>query len=87
MSVSAKSKILTTLNKGVTLTVRQAQARFGISNVSARVAQLRSEGYAIYTNKRTHGRKGYAYRLGRPSNAFIAQCEMNGVVAKGPSTL
>lgn len=83
---SAKSRILSTLNLGLTLTVKQAQSRFGITNVSARVAQLRGEGYAIYTNKRTHGRKGFEYRLGRPSARFIAQCEMNGVVAKGPDT-
>ena len=62
MAVSAKSRILTTLSKsaGVTLSVKQARARFGISNVSARVSQLRDEGHAIVTSKRG---KGYVYSL------------------------
>lgn len=84
MAKSAKSRILTALEKGRNLTVKQAQARFGISNVSARVAQLRREGYSIYTNKTA---TGYAYRLGRPSVAFIAQCELAGVTPKGPVVL
>jgi hypothetical protein len=88
--VSAKSRILAFLSKTTgynTLSVKQARARFGIQNVSARIAQLRQEGYSIYTNKCTHGAKGYEYRLGRPSKSFIAKCEMNGVVAKGPEAL
>lgn len=90
--VSAKSRILTYLAKtnprGVnnTLTVRQAQTRFRISNVAARVLELRQEGYAIYTNtkKTAQGTRLAMYRWGRPSAAFISQCEMNGVTAKGP---
>jgi len=81
MVKSAKSRILTALSNGRTLTVKQAQSRFGISNVSARVSQLRQEGYSIYTNKTA---TGFAYRLGRPSVAFIAQCNIAGVIAKGP---
>ncbi len=81
-TVSAKSRILATLNQGLTLTVKQAQRRFGIVNVSARVAQLRAEGYAIYTNTAKTGVK--SYRLGRPSNAFIDKCWMRGVEPKGP---
>jgi biotin operon repressor len=60
MAVSAKSRILTTLTNGATLSVKQARHRFGISNVSARVAQLRNEGHNIVTSKRG---KGYVYSL------------------------
>lgn len=83
--VSAKSRILAFLNRTTgrnTLTVKQARARFRISNVSARIAQLRAEGYSIYTNKRSN--HPAVYRLGRPSASFMQQCEENGVVAKGP---
>ena len=53
---SAKQKILAYLSKTDgynTLTVRQARARFGITNVSARIDELRKDGYAIYTNTKT----------------------------------
>lgn len=85
---TAKSRILSFLSKTSgynTLSVAQAKARFGITNVSATVAALRAEGYAIYTNtrKRGDGSKVSVYRLGRPSQAFISQCEWMGVTAKG----
>jgi hypothetical protein len=56
-----------------TLTVAQAQARFGIVNVSARINELRQEGFAIYTNTKTleDGRKISFYRLGNPSERFL----------------
>jgi len=91
-TVSAKSRILNYLAKkspkGVnnTLTTRQAQSRFGISNVAARVAELRQEGYSIYTNskKTAQGNRLALYRWGRPSASFINECEVAGVTAKGP---
>jgi hypothetical protein len=90
-TVSAKSRLLAFLQKTTgynTVSVVQARRRFGIQNVSAAVNSLRNEGYSIYTNKltRASGRKGFEYRLGRPSRSFIAKCEMNGVIAKGPVT-
>ena len=33
-----------------TFTVKQAQKRFGVKNVSARIEELRKEGHCIYTN-------------------------------------
>lgn len=87
-TVSAKSRILGFLQKTTgynTLSVKQAQARFGIRNVSTVISQLRAEGYAIYTNlkHRGDGSPVNVYRLGRPSASFVSQCEMRGVTAKG----
>ncbi len=81
---SAKSRILAALSTGRNLTVKQARARFGITNVKARVHELRTEGYAIYTNPRRNG--GVTYRLGRPSASFIDKCVLMGVTPKGPVT-
>lgn len=86
-TVSAKSKILRFLSKTTgynTLSVAQAQARFGIRNVSTVIAQLRAEGYAIYTNtkKRGDGSPVNVYRLGRPSASFIQTCANRGVAVK-----
>jgi hypothetical protein len=75
--MSAKQKILNYLSKNSTyntLTTAQARARFGITNVSARVNELREEGYAIYTNTKTleDGRKISFYRMGTPSKKVVA---------------
>jgi predicted ArsR family transcriptional regulator len=75
--MSVKQKILAFLSKDGgynTLTVAQARARFGISNVAARIDELRKDGYAIYTNTKTleDGRKVTFYRLGTPTKRMIA---------------
>ena len=75
--MSAKEKILKYLSKDGpynTLTVAQAKARFGITNVGARIEELRSEGYCIYTNKKTldDGRRITYYKLGKPTKKMIA---------------
>lgn len=82
--MSAKQRMLTALTKADgynTFSVAQARSRFGISNVAARIAELRQEGYAIYTNLkiRGDGSKVAVYRLGTPSKSFKAQCRANGV--------
>jgi biotin operon repressor len=82
--VSAKQRMLNALTKSVgynTFSVAQARSRFGITNVAARIAELRQEGYAIYTNLKTRGdgSKVAVYRLGTPSKSFKAQCRSNGV--------
>lgn len=48
----AKDRMLNVLTKQSgqnTFTVNQARQRFGISNVSARIAELRQDGYNIVT--------------------------------------
>ena len=77
MTKSAKEKILAYLSKDNgynTLTVAQAQSRFGITNVAARVEELRAEGHAIYTNSKilADGRRISFYRLGTPSRKVVA---------------
>lgn len=74
--LSAKQKMLATLKKQSgynTFTTAQAQSRFGISNVSARIDELRQEGHCIYTNTKTleNGRKIKFYRLGTPTKAMV----------------
>ena len=75
-NLSAKQKILNYLSKKDgynTLTVAQAQSRFGIQNVSARIDELRQEGNVIYTNTKTRGdgSKVASYRLGKPTKAMV----------------
>ena len=43
-----------------------------VSSIGKQVAQLRSKGYAIYTNTRASDNKTF-YRLGKPSRAMVAQ--------------
>lgn len=75
-NLSAKQKILNYLSKKDgynTLTVAQAQTRFRIQNVSARIDELRQEGHVIYTNTKTRGdgSKVASYRLGKPTKAMV----------------
>jgi biotin operon repressor len=81
--LSAKERMLNALlqTEGYnTFTTEQAQRRFGITNVSARISELRQEGYAVYANKKNiNGEKKTVYRLGTPSKSFKAQCRANGV--------
>lgn len=75
--MNAKQKILSYLSKTSgynTLTVKQAQNMFKIKNVSARVEELRKDGYAIYTNTRklADGRTVTYYRLGTPSKKIVS---------------
>jgi biotin operon repressor len=75
--MSVKQKILSFLSKDDgynTLTVAQARARFGITNVAARIDELRKDGYSIYTNTKSleDGRKVTFYRLGSPSKRVVA---------------
>jgi biotin operon repressor len=55
--MSAKNRMLTVLMKEEgknTFTVSQARQRFGIANVSARIDELRKDGYNIITNTKTN---------------------------------
>jgi hypothetical protein len=74
--LSAKQKMLNALKQTEgynTFTVAQAQRRFGISNVSARIEELRKEGHVIYTNTKRNadGVKVASYRLGSPTKAMV----------------
>ena len=75
MKLSAKEKMLVALKKTSgynTFTTKQAQRRFGITNVAARIDELRQEGNVIYTNtKSVDGKKVSFYRLGTPTKAMV----------------
>ncbi len=75
-NLTAKEKMLAALKQRSgynTFTTKQAQRRFGITNVAARIAELRQEGYCIYTNTVTlsDGTKAKSYRLGTPTKAMV----------------
>ena len=75
--MSAKQKILNYLSKDSgynTLTAAQIRSRFGITNVGARIEELRADGHCIYTNKKTldNGRQITYYKLGKPTREMVA---------------
>ena len=83
MKLSAKEKMLVALKKTSgynTFTTKQAQRRFGITNVSARIDELRQEGNCIYTNTKraADGTKVSYYRLGTPSKALVQAALKSG---------
>ena len=74
--LSAKQRMINALQKTTgynTFTVSQARSRFGVSNVAARIDELRNEGHCIYTNTKTRGdgSKVKSYRLGTPTKALV----------------
>lgn len=82
--MSVKQKLLTFLTKTEgrnTFSVPQARAMFGVTNVAARIYELRNEGYPIYTNvrERADGTPVCVYRMGRPSKSFRRFCRSRGI--------
>jgi len=75
MKLSAKEKMLVALKQTSgynTFSTKQAQRRFGITNVAARIDELRQAGNVIYTNtKSVDGKKVSFYRLGSPTKAMV----------------
>lgn len=66
---NVNNRLLNYLESGRDITAAQARTRFGITNVSARISELRKRGHAIFLNERTtkNGRTIKAYRLGTPT--------------------
>ena len=81
-NLSAKEKMLNALQQPSgynTFTVKQAQRRFGITNVTARIDELRQEGHVIYTNKKiVDGKKVAFYRMGKPTKALVKAALKSG---------
>lgn len=63
-------KVLSFLNSGRELTAAQARGLFGVQNLAARIHEIRSEGYPVYTNVLKNG--GTGYRLGKASKRMVA---------------
>lgn len=71
--MSAIESMFNYLSNGNQVTSRQARTLFKIENVADVVYRLRNEGVAVYTNRVTlsDGTRTYAYRIGKPSQAFV----------------
>tara|TARA_Y100000004_G_scaffold19919_1_gene20442 strand:+ start:5677 stop:5931 length:255 start_codon:yes stop_codon:yes gene_type:complete len=67
---SQLNKLLNFFQKGGTLTAAQAEKKFGVNRMSARVYDLRDQGYCIYGNTKK-GSNVVSYRLGTPSREII----------------
>lgn len=81
-TVSAKTRMLNVLKSNSShnsFSVAQGRNRFGVKNISARIAELRQDGHAIYTNtkRRGDGSKVRVYRLGTPTKAMKAASRKN----------
>jgi len=63
-------KLMGFFKSGKEITQAQAEGLFGVTNLAARVSELRAEGHSIYTNKTKSGKT--AYRLGTPSRRMVA---------------
>lgn len=67
-----KERILKVLKSGRQYTPAQLAGLTGTSedSIRPRISELRSEGFAIYTNSTKNGKT--AYRLGTPSRKMVA---------------
>ena len=63
---SQNSRLLKTLSRGQKISAPQARSRFGITNVTARIREMRLKGVNIVTNYRTYndGTRKAFYTLG-----------------------
>jgi hypothetical protein len=68
--MTQNTKILNFLRSGASISAGQARGLFGVTSLGKRVSELRSDGYAIYTNVAKNG--ATVYRLGTPSRAMVA---------------
>jgi hypothetical protein len=68
------TRLLSALASGEELTARQIESRFKVASARGLVHTLRSQGHAIYLNRRTNskGTVTQKYRLGTPTRAMVA---------------
>ena len=84
---NVKNRMMETLLDGIVFSTAQARAWFGIVNVSARIHDLRNDGYSIFTNFRknkTTGEKTAIYRYG--STPKVAYNKKVGAFARKLAT-
>lgn len=74
---SQAARLITALNSGSDFTTGQIASRLNVSESRARflITELREQGYAIYSNRKTlkSGNVANVYRLGTPSKAMVAE--------------
>jgi predicted transcriptional regulator len=71
---SQNEKLIEFFKSGKEITESEAKTRFGIERFSARIQELRAEGYSIYRNtkKSANGQPVNHYRLGKPTRKMIS---------------
>lgn len=69
-TTNQSTKIINFLKTGKSLSIAAARNKLGVTQLPARVTELRSQGFAIYTNVNKMGNT--TYRLGTPSRAMVA---------------
>ena len=62
-TTNQSTKIINFLKTGKSLSIAAARNKLGVTQLPARVTELRSQGFAIYTNVNKMGNT--TYRLGR----------------------
>jgi hypothetical protein len=67
--MSQNDRLVRYFSTGRSITPAQARSRFGIRNLRARVNDLRSEGYCVYTNRT---KTGTSYRIGKPNREIVS---------------
>lgn len=72
--MNATTRLLNALRTGEELTARQIESRFSVASARGLVHALRSQGYAIYLNRRMNskGTVMQKYRLGTPTRTMVA---------------
>ena len=67
-------KVFSALQKGESLTSREAKKRFGVGNLAAEASRIRQHGFAVYANTRKAGNgvNVTEYVLGKPSRKVVA---------------
>ena len=68
--VSDAQKVLNFLKQGKSLSIAVATHKLKVNRLPARIFDLRSKGYAVYTNTNSIGNP--TYRLGTPTRAMVA---------------
>lgn len=70
--IMLKTRVLKVLKSGRQFTPAQLAGLLNTSedSIRPRISELRSEGYAVYSNTTKNGKT--AYRLGTPSRAMVA---------------
>ena len=67
-------KLQQALQEGAPITASQASKRFGIKNITAEIARIRQNGYAVYTTSRKAGNgvQVTEYKMGPASRELVA---------------
>ena len=75
INITKTEKVLNAMVSGAELTAKQITSRYGVKNVRAVMSKLRTEGYAVFLNKRVSSFDGQTYnkyRLGTAPRSVIA---------------